>query len=121
MTLRLGAGIALLWLLAAIFAPWLTPGDPNTIDLDNVLLPPGGDWLMGTDHVGRDVFTRVIFSARIDLWMGFMGVLAPLVIGVAIGLFAGYFGGLLDSVMMRIVVVLPDGAERYFSLEQYFR
>ena len=103
MTLRFGAGIVLLWLGAAIFAPWLTPVDPYAIDLDNVLRPPGGDWLMGTDHVGRDIFTRVIFAARIDIWMGVMGVLAPLLIGVTIGLFAGYFGGVLDSVMMRIV------------------
>ena len=103
MTLRLGTGIVLLWLLAALFAPWLTPVDPNAIDLDNVLRPPGGDWLMGTDHVGRDIFTRVIFSARIDLWMGVLGVLAPMLIGVTIGLFAGYFGGLLDTIMMRIV------------------
>ena len=103
MTLRIGSGIVLLWLLAAIFAPWLTPAEPNVIDLDNVLQPPGRDWLMGTDHVGRDIFTRVIFSARIDLWMGFMGVLAPLLIGVTIGLFAGYFGGWLDTVTMRVV------------------
>ena len=102
-TLRFGVGIVLLWLAAAMFAPWITPADPYAIDLDNVLRPPGGDWLMGTDHVGRDIFTRVIFAARIDIWMGVMGVLAPLLIGVTIGLFAGYFGGLLDSVMMRIV------------------
>ena len=102
-SLRFGTGIVLLWLLAAIFAPWLTPADPNVLDLDNVLRPPGGEWLMGTDHVGRDVFTRVIFSARVDLWMGFLGVLAPMVIGVTIGLFAGYFGGWFDSTMMRIV------------------
>ncbi len=82
MTLRYGTGIVLLWLAAAIFAPWLTPADPYSIDLDNVLRPPGGDWLMGTDHVGRDVFTRVVFAARIDIWMGVMGVLAPLVIGM---------------------------------------
>jgi len=102
-SLRIGTGIVALWLLAAVFAPFLTPTDPNLLDLDNVLQPPGGDWWLGTDHVGRDIFTRVIYSARIDLWMGFMGVLAPLVIGVTIGLLAGYFGGVLDSVFMRIV------------------
>jgi len=102
-TLRLGAGIVLLWLLVALLAPWLAPAEPNAIDLDNVLRPPGDGWLMGTDHVGRDILSRVIFAARIDLWMGFLGVLAPLSIGVAIGLFAGYFGGLLDSITMRMV------------------
>jgi peptide/nickel transport system permease protein len=103
MTLRIGASIVLTWLLAAVFAPWLAPADPNVIDLDNVLRPPGGDWLLGTDHVGRDIFSRVVFAARIDIWMGFMGVLAPLTIGTTVGLFAGYFGGRFDSIMMRIV------------------
>jgi len=102
-TLKFGLTIVLLWVLAALFAPWLTPVDPNAIDLENVLQPPGGQWLLGTDHVGRDILTRVIYSARIDLWMGFLGVLAPLLIGVTIGLFSGYFGGLTDAVMMRAV------------------
>ena len=102
-TLKFGLAIVLLWVMAALFAPWLTPMDPNAIDLENVLQPPGGQWLLGTDHVGRDILTRVIFAARIDLWMGFMGVLAPALIGVTIGLFSGYFGGLTDAVMMRAV------------------
>ena len=102
-TLKVGAGIVVLWLLTALVGPWLASVDPNAIDLDNVLRPPGSGWLMGTDHVGRDIFTRVIFAARIDIWMGFLGVLAPLAIGVTIGLLAGYFGGLLDSITMRIV------------------
>jgi len=102
-TLKFGLTIVLLWIMAALFAPWLTPMDPNAIDLENVLQPPGSQWLLGTDHVGRDILTRVIYSARIDLWMGFLGVLAPLLIGVTIGLFSGYFGGLTDAVMMRAV------------------
>ena len=102
-TLKFGLTIVLLWIMAALFAPWLTPMDPNAIDLENVLQPPGGQWLLGTDHVGRDILTRVIYAARIDLWMGFLGVLAPLLIGVTIGLFSGYFGGLTDAVMMRAV------------------
>ncbi|MGI9220333.1 MAG: ABC transporter permease [Woeseiaceae bacterium] len=102
-SLRVGASIVLLWLFAAIFAPWLAPADPYLIDLDNVLRPPGGEWLLGTDHVGRDIFSRVLFAARIDIFMGVMGVAAPLVIGVSIGLFAGYFGGWFDTVMMRVV------------------
>lgn len=102
-TLKFGLAIVLLWVMAALFAPWLTPMDPNAIDLENVLQPPGGQWLLGTDHVGRDILTRVIFAARVDLWMGFLGVLAPALIGVTIGLFSGYFGGLTDAVMMRAV------------------
>jgi peptide/nickel transport system permease protein len=103
MSLKTGCVIILSWILVALLAPWITPADPNAIDLRNVLQPPGADWFMGTDQVGRDVFSRVVYSARIDLWMGFLGVLAPLLIGVVIGLFSGYFGGLTDAVMMRIV------------------
>ena len=102
-SLKIGVAILVLWVLAAILAPFLTPADPNAIDLENVLQAPGGEWLMGTDHVGRDIFTRVIFAARIDLWMGLLGVLAPMLIGVAIGLFSGYFGGVVDAAMMRVV------------------
>jgi len=102
-SLKIGTSIVLIWIVAAICAPWITPFDPILLDLDNVLQPPGGEWLMGTDQIGRDVFTRVIYSARIDLWMGFIGVLAPMIIGVTIGLLAGYFGGLFDSIFMRIV------------------
>lgn len=101
--LLLGSLIVLAWILAAVFAPWLTPFDPNAIDLGNTLLPPGAGGLMGTDQVGRDIFTRVLFAARIDLWIGLAGVAAPLVIGVSIGLFSGYYGGLADAMMMRVV------------------
>ena len=102
-SLKLGLLIVLAWILTAIFAPFLAPADPNAIDLENVLQPPGADWWMGTDQAGRDVFTRVLYASRIDLWMGLLGVLAPLLIGVTIGLFSGYFGGLADATMMRIV------------------
>jgi peptide/nickel transport system permease protein len=104
-TLISGLSIVLLWIFVALAAPWLTAYDPNAIDLENVLQAPGSDWLLGTDQVGRDVLTRVLYSARIDLWIGFLGVLAPMVIGVIIGLFSGYLGGRLDAIMMRIVDV----------------
>lgn len=102
-TLVIGVSLLFLWLLVALLAPWLTAYDPNAIDLEHVLQAPGGKWLMGTDQVGRDVFTRVLYSARIDLWMGFMGVLAPMIIGVTLGLFSGYFGGIIDTLLMRLV------------------
>jgi peptide/nickel transport system permease protein len=102
-TLKVGVSIVIFWALAALFAPWLSPHDPNAVNLYQVLQPPGGEWLFGTDHVGRDIFSRVLFAARLDLWMGFAGVVAPMMIGVAIGLFAGYFGGLIDASLMRVV------------------
>jgi len=102
-SLRIGVSIVLLWILAALFAPWIVTADPNAIDLHHVLQPPGGAWLLGTDQVGRDIFARVIYAARVDLLMGFFGVLSPMLIGIVIGLFSGYAGGLTDAVMMRIV------------------
>lgn len=102
---ELGAGLAIIlgWLVLAIAAPLAAGADPNAIDLLAILVPPGAEHPFGTDHLGRDVLARVLHGARIDIWMGFMGVLPPLVIGVTIGLLSGYVGGLFDTVMMRLV------------------
>jgi peptide/nickel transport system permease protein len=101
--LKFGMAIVIGWVLLAVLAPWITPTEPNALDLNNVLQPPGTAGLMGTDQVGRDVFTRIIFAARVDLWIGFAGVVLPLIIGVLAGLFSGYFGGVADALLMRIV------------------
>ncbi len=103
LNLKIGMAVVIAWVLLAVLAPWVTPADPNALDLDNVLQPPGAAGLMGTDQVGRDVFTRVVFAARIDLWIGFAGVVLPLLIGVTAGLFSGYFGGAADALLMRVV------------------
>lgn len=100
-----GAAVLAAWLALALAAPWVAPHDPNAIDLGAVLASPGAGHWFGTDHLGRDVLSRVIYGARIDIWMGVAGVIPPLVIGVAIGLVSGYFGGWLDAVMMRLVDV----------------
>lgn len=99
----IGAAIVLGWLITALGANWLAPADPNALDLMMVLAPPGNGHWFGTDNLGRDVLSRVIHGARIDIWMGFIGVLIPLVVGVSIGLISGYFGGLTDTVLMRLV------------------
>lgn len=99
----IGAAIILGWLIAALGANWLAPADPNALDLMAVLAPPGEAHWFGTDNLGRDVLSRVIHGARIDIWMGLIGVLIPLVIGVTIGLVSGYFGGLTDTLLMRLV------------------
>lgn len=101
----LGATVIAAWLALALGAPLIAPADPNAIDLAAVLGPPGEGHWFGTDHLGRDVLSRVIYGARIDIWMGVAGVLPPLAIGVAIGLLSGYFGGWLDTAMMRLVDV----------------
>jgi peptide/nickel transport system permease protein len=99
----IGAGIVGLWLLLALGARWVAPFDPNAIDLASVLQGPSLIHPFGTDHLGRDVLSRIIFGSRVDIWMGAAGVAGPLIIGAMIGLLSGYFGGMLDTVMMRIV------------------
>lgn len=106
-TLALLAGATLLitWLVLAVGANWIAPYDPNAIDLMTLLQPPSLSYPFGTDHLGRDVLSRVIHGARIDIWMGVAGVIAPLLIGVAIGMLSGYFGGATDAVLMRVLDV----------------
>ena len=103
LALTIGITITASWILIAILAPWVTGLDPNVIDLNNVLKAPGEVGLLGTDHVGRDILTRIIYAARADIALGFLGVVIPMLIGVFIGLLSGYFGGRLDTVMMRLV------------------
>ncbi len=112
LALRKGAmefavGLAILVCFAALAAgaDFWTHFDPNEIDFDNLLSAPSALHWFGTDHLGRDVFARTIHAARIDLWMGVAGVLPPLVIGTLAGLAAGYFGGLVDAVLMRLIDV----------------
>lgn len=101
--LTIGLLIVGAWILIALGADLLAPADPNALDLAAVLAPPGSAHWMGTDNLGRDILSRVMFGARIDIWMGFVGVLAPLCIGVMAGLVSGYYGGLTDTVLMRLV------------------
>lgn len=86
---------------AALFAPWVAPYDPLLQNLDRVLEPPSGDHWFGTDELGRDVFSRTLFAARISLAAAAQAVLIALVIGVPPGLIAGLWGGMTDSLIMR--------------------
>jgi peptide/nickel transport system permease protein len=92
--------------LAAIFAPLLTPYDPLALDFASALQPPGWAHPFGTDNLGRDVLARVLYAARIDLQIGAIGVAFPFTIGVVIGLFAGYFGGWADALIGRIIDIV---------------
>jgi peptide/nickel transport system permease protein len=89
--------------LIAALAPVIAPFDPVKQDLQNSLLPPGGVHLLGTDKFGRDVLSRLIWGAQVDLRIGFMAVLIPFVFGTVVGALAGYFGGWFDSIVMQIV------------------
>ena len=100
-----GAAVCLFWLALALAAPWVAPFDPIAQDLSATLLPPGGAHLLGTDNFGRDILSRIIWGTRIDLQMGVFGVFFPFLIGITIGSAAGYFGGLIDMLLMRLLDV----------------
>lgn len=90
------------WSLVALMAPLIAPYDPDAIDISNMLTGPNFAHWFGTDQVGRDVFSRVIHAARVDLFLCVVGVLPPLLIGTVVGLLSGYFGGVIDSLFMRL-------------------
>lgn len=98
----IGTVIIVIFLSIAIFAPLLTPYDPIAIDLNNRLLPPSFHHFFGTDQYGRDIFSRVIIGSRIEVWIIFIVSLISISIGVVVGSIAGYFGGIIDEILMRI-------------------
>jgi len=104
-TAVVGGCIVLLWLLAAIFAPLISPYDPIAQDVSAALQPMSVAHWLGTDNFGRDMLTRIIWSARIDLLMGVFGVLFPFIIGTIIGALSGYAGGVVDMLLMRLLDV----------------
>ena len=98
-------GLALVAGLFAVslLAPWIAPYDPNFIDLKAVLMPPDGQHLLGTDPLGRDVLSRIIFGSQVSLKVGFVSVGLATLIGLLIGAVAGYYGGWVDQLLMRLV------------------
>jgi peptide/nickel transport system permease protein len=104
-TLIAGIVIVGLLVLMAVLAPLLSPYDPIKQDLEHALQSPNGAHWLGTDKYGRDVLTRLMYGARIDLRVGFLAVLIPFVIGAVLGSLAGYFGGWFDTIVMRLVDV----------------
>jgi peptide/nickel transport system permease protein len=100
-------GLLMVGLVAAVgfFAPVLTPFDPVKTDLANSLDPPSSTHLLGTDNFGRDIFTRLIYGARVDLQIGLVPTLIMCVIGLVVGTVAAYGGGAIDGLLMRIVDV----------------
>jgi peptide/nickel transport system permease protein len=98
-----GLALVLGLFVVSIFAPWLAPCDPNLIDLKQVLMPPSPAHYLGTDTLGRDVLSRIIFGSRVSLKVGFVAVGLATLIGLFIGALAGYYGGWVDSALMRLV------------------
>lgn len=101
-----GSGIVLLLFFISLFAPWFAPYDPGQIDLKNVLIPPSMDHWLGTDQLGRDVLSRMIWGARISLKVGFVATGVAIIIGTLLGAVAGYYGGWVDAVIMRFVDIM---------------
>src|SRR6266540_1342924 len=100
-------GIVVLFLfLFSMLAPYITPYDPDSLDLYHVLIPPSPDHWFGTDELGRDVFTRVVFGAKISLKVGFVAVGIAVIVGTVIGLVSAYYGGWVDNVFMRFVDIM---------------
>ena len=96
-------GLAMLsiWVAVAVFAPLLAPDDPDNQALDILAAPSSGHWF-GTDELGRDVLSRVVFGARISLPYAVLLIVAAMIIGAVLGGLAGYFGGWVDAVIMRL-------------------
>jgi peptide/nickel transport system permease protein len=101
--LTLGTGIVLVVLLASLMASFITPYDPIEQELSNTVQPPSPEHWFGTDNFGRDIFSRALHAAKLDLMIGVLAVLFPWLIGVALGALSGYLGGFVDTVIMRTV------------------
>jgi peptide/nickel transport system permease protein len=101
-----GIIIILLFIIAAIFSPWLAPYDPNKIDMNNALLQPGKAHWLGTDALGRDTLSRNIYGTQTSLLIGLFVVILGSVVGMALGLVAGYFGGWTYTIVMRLIDTL---------------
>jgi len=105
--LSVAGGIIVLCLFtAAVFAPLIAPYKPNDIDRNNILMPPDIHHPLGTDDLGRDVLSRMIFGARISLSVGFVAVGISTIIGILLGSLAGYYGGWTERIIMRFIDIM---------------
>ena len=110
----LGALLLLVVVVMALLAPWLAPSDPDApvrVTIDTIYAPPAATHWLGTDDAGKDVLSSVIYGARVSLFVGFFASFISLVIGGLVGLIAGFYGGRVDTLLMRltdILLVIPD-------------
>ena len=102
----IGGIIVLTLFITAIFAPLLSPYDPNSINVKHILEPPGRTHPLGTDDLGRDILSRMIWGARISLAVGFVAVGISTMVGILLGAVSGYYGGWIDRVLMRFVDIM---------------
>jgi peptide/nickel transport system permease protein len=102
---QIGGLIVLTLLLAALFAPWIAPFDPYALNVEDRLQPPNATYWFGTDDLGRDMFSRIIYGARTTIQTGVVVILIAATIGTTIGLISGFMGGTVDLVIMRLTDV----------------
>lgn len=107
----IGALLVVLFVISALFAPWIAPANPGSIDLLHRLAPPNADHWFGTDELGRDILARVIFGARLSLTVAVSVVACSLSLGIILGGIAGYYGGVVDTALnlfaMNAFMALP--------------
>jgi peptide/nickel transport system permease protein len=101
-----GLVVVLAFFAVSVLAPAIAPYDPGRIDVNNILSPPSTSHLLGTDDLGRDVFSRMVYGAGISLKVGFVAVGIAVLIGIILGAVSGYYGGWIDVVIMRLVDIM---------------
>ena len=101
-----GVGLVCIIILAAVFAPWVATHDPAAQILSDQLRPPDFKYLLGTDSLGRDIFSRIVWGARISLQMGIVAVSIGLSLGISVGFVAGFASGYVDLILMRLVDII---------------
>ncbi len=101
-----GLALTILLVIAALAAPLLAPHDPNEQDTSRRLEQPSKDHPLGLDDLGRDVLSRIVFGARVSLRVGFSVVILASIVGVTLGAISGYFGGMIDVIVMRLCDIL---------------
>ncbi|MEW6417900.1 MAG: oligopeptide ABC transporter permease [Nitrospirota bacterium] len=101
-----GAVTVLLLITISLLAPFISPYDPTAIDVRHTLSPPSKAHLLGTDELGRDLLSRIIWGSRVSLKVGFVAVGIAIMIGIVIGAIAGFYGGKVDAILMRFVDIM---------------
>src|SRR5690625_214744 len=101
-----GGFLIIFFIIVAIVGPFLTPYEPDAQIITNKLAPPSADHWFGTDHLGRDIFSRIVHGMKITLYIGFASVVLGATVGVLVGIISGYYGGAVDSIIMRLMDVL---------------
>lgn len=114
--LYIGAGLSLILVFLTLAAPWLEPYDPTKMELSQKFMAPCREFIFGTDHLGRDIFSRILEGSRVSLSVAVLVIVCSALVGILLGMISGYAGGVVDMVIMRIVDVLLAFPAMIFAL-----